>query len=177
MNRDEAGHVLAISNFHFPCMSYLMLHGGSVPILLVKGDFKAWPSRIRGQLIPILCTQQAWVFPFISSRCSSFSSKVNFISLPQTSIKCPPCSIHCRVLCSFELWFGYFASFCQSCSPCHSSVAAKHFYLLPSYSNLKPHFFLLSKYLFCSSSWGVLCWLRDQWQLHHGTPLPCRSGL
>lgn len=115
------------------------------------------------------CRGWGWVsfyflqFPFISSRCYSLSSKVNFISLPQTSIKCPPYSIHCRVLCSFELWFGYFASFCQSCSPCHSSVAAKHFYLLPNYSNLKPHFFLLSKYLFCSGSWGVLCWLRDQW--------------
>lgn len=45
------------------------------------------------------------------------------------------------------------------------------------YFNLKPHFFLLNKYLFCSGSWGVLCWLRDQWQLHHGTPLPCLSGL
>lgn len=154
-----------------------MLHGGSVPILLVKGDFKAWPSRIRGQIIPTLFTQQPWVLPFISSRCFSIPSKMNFISLSQTSIKCPPCSIHCRVPCSFELWFEYLASFCQPCSPCHSCVAAKHFYLLPTYCNLKPHFFLLNKYLFCSGSWAVLCWLSDQWQLHHETPLPFLSGL
>lgn len=58
-----------------------MLHNGSVPILLVKGDFKVWPSRICGQIIPILCTQQPLVLPFISSRCFSIPSKMNFISL------------------------------------------------------------------------------------------------
>lgn len=84
-----------------------MFHSGSVPILLVKRDFKSWPSRIRGQIIPTLFTQQSWVLPFISSKCFSISCKMNFISLSQTSTKCLPCSIHCKVPCSFELWFEY----------------------------------------------------------------------
>lgn len=143
------------------CRTYLMLHVSPGPILPLEGAFKAWPSRIHGRILPVLCTQQPRVVPLISSRWFSTSSKLNFISLSQTSIKCAPCSSHRRGLCSFVLCFSSFTSFCQSHSPCHSSevteppllsclllwqqniLTCRQSFL--SYCNLKPHFFLLNK--------------------------------
>lgn len=80
--------------FVFLCRAYLMLHVGPGPILPVETPFKAWPSRIRGRILPVLSTQQPQVVPLISSRQFSIPSKLNFISLSQTSIKSPPRSSH-----------------------------------------------------------------------------------
>ena len=143
------------------CRAYLMFHVGPGPVLPVEGAFKAWPSKIRGQILPILWTQQPQVIPLVSAWWFSTASKLNLISLSLTSIKCPPCSSHHRGMCSFVLSPSSFTSFCQTHSPCHSSEVTKPPPLpcillwlqniftccqsFTSYCDLKPLFFLLNK--------------------------------
>lgn len=141
------------------CRAYLVLRAGPGPILPVRGPLKAWPSRIHGQLLPVLCTQQPRVVPLISSRWFSTAPKLNFISLSQASIKCPPMlqplqgTVFICALVQLPLVFASPIPFVTalteppplSCLLLWQQNISTWCQSFPSYCNLKPHFFLLNK--------------------------------